>query len=222
SLDLPITIIQPDLLQVKVANPTQSVIKCYGDTSVSLQANAIGGVAPYFYKWKKNGNLISNAEFSEIKGLGAGLYEVEVKDSKGALEQAQYQVIQPQALKATYTVSPVSCANPLGGRIQLNVEGGSQPYHYKWNTNYSGTNVTPSDKFNQLTNIGLGVYNVTITDAQGCKIDLTGLQVGSSGGLELNATVKDVSCGETNNGSILINPLGGTGNYTIDWADSSF
>ncbi len=222
SLDLPITIIQPDLLQVKVANPTQSVIKCYGDTSVSLQANAIGGVAPYFYKWKKNGNLISNAEFSEIKRLGAGLYEVEVKDSKGALEQAQYQVIQPQALKATYTVSPVSCANPLGGRIQLNVEGGSQPYHYKWNTNYSGTNVTPSDKFNQLTNIGLGVYNVTITDAQGCKIDLTGLQVGSSGGLELNATVKDVSCGETNNGSILINPLGGTGNYTIDWADSSF
>ena len=69
----------------------------------------------------------------------------------------------------TATVTP---ANPgqSNGHATVNVGAGSAPFSYKWSTGA----ITKT-----VSNLALGQYTVTVTDAQGCTAALT-IHIGSS------------------------------------------
>lgn len=222
TITLNVTITQSSALQVVVNQPVANQILCYGGNTGALTTTVSGGVAPYYYQWKKNGVVLTGVITSSINNLTAGVYEVEVKDNVGAIKTETFTITEPTQLTVSFITNPVTCADVNSGSITATVTGGTPPYTFSWNTGYTGTNNSSSDTFHILSNIPIGSYSVTITDSKGCTLTPLSVTVGTSTGLNLGATVVDVTCGNVNNGSITITPSGGTGSYTIVWTNPAY
>lgn len=225
SLDLKTKITEPEELITRILNTNQSIIQCHGDQPVNLESITTGGIQPYFFQWKKNGITIPNAQLNKLNSVGAGTYEIQITDNAGAQSFALITIKEPETLRAIYTKVDASCEAPLGGKITLEVSGGTAPYTYQWSNGFKGTNSLATDSYHELKNIGIGNYSVQVTDANHCVLvdpKLTNINIKTTGGLQLNEKVTNVSCGQTNNGSILLNPSGGTGKYHVEWDNPSW
>ncbi len=96
----------------------------------------------------------------------------------------------------------------LDGSASVVVNGGSSPYSYQW-TGSSSTNSTAS-------NLGIGNYTVTVTDANGCA-EAEVATVNSATAIALNPVSSDLSCNGDQSGSASVSPVGGTPPYTYQW-----
>jgi gliding motility-associated-like protein len=95
------------------------------------------------------------------------------------------------------------------GSIILNVTGATPPYTYNW-TNGA---ITPS-----LNNIPAGIYNVTVTDSNGC-FKYLGFALLDTLAVYTTKTVTHTKCG-LNNGAVAIVPSGSIAPYTYAWTPS--
>ena len=86
-----------------------------------------------------------------------------VTDANGCTLDGSANIRAATEILASTTVTNKSC-NGNDGAIDLTVSGGSGVYNYSWNTGAVGQD---------LTGIGPGTYEVTITDAKGCKVTQT-------------------------------------------------
>ena len=71
-----ITITQPLVLAVTASKFN---VKCFGETTGSINVTISGGVAPYTYNWS------NGATTEDLINLAAGSYSLEVTDSNGCL-----------------------------------------------------------------------------------------------------------------------------------------
>jgi hypothetical protein len=71
------------------------------------------------------------------------------------------------------TITNASSLTALDGSIDLTTTGGTAPYTFMWSTT-----ATEPD----LTDIGVGVYLITITDNNGCSLATT-FQINSTAGI---------------------------------------
>ena len=62
----------------------------------------------------------------------------------------------------TATVSPTDCEGTQNGSITTQVTGGNAPYQYAWSNGATSAN---------LNSIGVGTYNLTVTDSASCAAD---------------------------------------------------
>jgi gliding motility-associated-like protein len=106
---------------------------------------------------------------------------------------------QPSAISSATSSSPESCG-AADGTASVSASGGTGPYTYLWSNN--GTTDT-------ISGLTTGVYNVTITDANGCTSSAT-VNVGSTGSATANASasVTTIVSGSTTT-------LNGSGSGTI-------
>ena len=130
-----------------------SNVVCHGEMAeATVVVN--GGTAPYTYNWN-NGITTPNAN------LGAGNYIVTVTDSNGCTATYDFTVTEPDmlvlSLSADATV--LTCANSTAN-ITAAVAGGTVPYIYTWSDNSTS---------NTIVAYNAGVYNVNVTDANGCS-----------------------------------------------------
>ena len=193
------TITDPPLL---VLTGTASDITCNGADDGMIDINLAGGEAPYTYAW-------SNGETTEdISNLAPGSYSVVVTDARGCTVNETYTISQPVALNLAYTFNDVDCFGNSTGAIDITITGGTTPYSYSWD-NGSSTE--------DITGLAVGDYAVTVTDANGCMISETITISQPSAVLEANATASDISCFGGADGSVQLNPSGGTAPYTYSW-----
>ena len=90
--------------------------------------------------------------------------------------------------------------------------GNSGPYTYTW---------TPSGQTGQTaTNLGSGVYTVTITNASGCSTVDT-VTVANTGNLSITGGVVNLPCFGDNLGQAYVTVLTGTSPYTYVWTPSA-
>ena len=116
--------------------------------------------------------LWSNGDTTQdISGLRAGTYSVTITNRFGCTDTATYTVTQPTPLVVTATTVDTICIGLTTGSIDLTVSGGTTPYAYAW----SNGAVTED-----LTNLGVGIYCGTVTDANGCIFSLCDTIVGDS------------------------------------------
>jgi hypothetical protein len=88
------------------------------------------------------------------------------------------------------------------------------PYSYQWNTGETTA---------FIENLPPGVYNVVVTDANGCTADQTGI-VNAFGCPELSieAAIQNVSCNGACDGNIsIVDIINGSGDYTYNWNNGS-
>ena len=154
---------------VNVVNAT-----CYGDADGSIQVTPTNGTGPYTYDF--GGGAQSGSTFS---GLSAGGYSVTIVDNNGCTGTANGTVTEPTDMGASAATTDETTGND--GAINLTVTGGTAPYTYSWTGPNSFTSSTQDPN-----GLAGGLYDVTITDANGCTFTLPDVEVKSSVGFGEN------------------------------------
>lgn len=117
----------------------------------------------------------------------------------------------PQAHSLLLT--PASCGGGVNGQAAIQFQGGVAPYAVQWDT-AAGSATT-----NSVSQLGIGIYHVVITDAKGCEVELTAVidEIGSPQLHIAPATVQAVSCHGLTDGTATVSVTGGMAPYTISW-----
>lgn len=200
----PIQLTEPDPL---VLTPSSTDVSCNGGSDGIVGVTATGGTSPYAYSWS-NGS--SNPS---VTGLTAGTYTVTVTDANGCQEVLNITINEPPLLTVTSSVTDATC-NGNNGHITLTVNGGVSPYDYDWphDPTFNGTNA------NQLPP---GSYDVTVTDDNGCSVDLTST-VGIAGSADASFSFNGNQCLDGNLVEFThMGTTGGSGVHKWDFGDGS-
>jgi gliding motility-associated-like protein len=182
------------------ANPSVTDATCNMCDGTAALAPT-GGTAPFTYIWN------TGSTSSSVNGLCAGLYFVSITDSNGCSSSFQVPVSNVGAPSVTATVTNESCANACDGSATLTITGGTGPYSILW---MPGGQTTAT-----VNNLCGGIYYVQVQDANGCSAVDT-VVIGGGTSIADNRTVINATCGSSN-GSITLNPTGGTAPYTYVW-----
>lgn len=161
---------------------------CHGDQNGSITlGEPIGGTGPYTFHW-----AASTETGHALTGLGAGVYPVTITDATGCSRTLSINVTEPAQITAFATVTSAECGVEGAYAIDVEVSGGTEPYHYKWN---DGS--TTEDR----SGIESGIHLVTITDAHGCSITKEILVEEATGSWSclIGEPPSSPVCGTTNN-----------------------
>ena len=152
----------------------------------------------------------TSSEDSEVSNLSAGEYTLNYTTADGCTGEQFFEVSEPSLISAEATVNNNLCFGDNNGTIGLEIRGGVSPYHYEWSTGVS----TPF-----LTGLNEGIYEVTISDANGCTLSLEHEIVSPAALSIVEVLTADESCVAANDGMISIDISGGTGNIEYNWTD---
>ncbi|MFZ4401147.1 MAG: beta strand repeat-containing protein, partial [Bacteroidales bacterium] len=207
------TIVEPTLLTAVIT--TFNNINCNGASNGAINLTVGGGTPAYTYAWTKNS--ITYASTEDLSALQPGTYAVTVSDTKGCTATASQIITQPDLLVVTLgTTTNVSCYNGTNGAISINVVGGTASYTYAWTKD-----LFPYATTKDLTNLGVGSYIVTVTDANGCTATNT-YNVTEPAILQIqNLAYNDLTCYQNQTGNINITVAGGTPAYTYAWTKNA-
>lgn len=176
---------------------------CSGDCNGSILAtNVAGGVPQYTFVWS-DGQTSSTAN-----GLCNGNYSVTITDANGCFNVIPASMTSPAPVTFTPNITQPSC-NLCNGSAIVNPVGGTAPYTYLWSANNQTTSTA--------TNLCSGVYDIQITDGNGC-VNSTTVVVNNSTGITGETIVStDVTCSGNCDGTINITAVGGTAPITYNW-----
>ncbi len=198
-----VTLTEPDTLIAAISAIT--LVSCNGYTDASLTATATGGTGPYTYSWNDNCNQTTPTAAGNC--IGAGTWCVTLTDANGCMAQACATVTEPQPLTLALQTQDEECYGYCNGSAVASVSGGTQPYNYGWNT--IGTAYPPNAS--TISNLCAGIYNLNVSDANGCTIDTLGFEIQRPPQVIINAvTVVDETCFGYCNGSLSINAQNAT------------
>jgi len=144
------TLTQPDSLSL---SSTPTPVSCYGGNDGSVLLTVSGGTPQYTYTWSGGLSGVNPTN------AAAGTYTVTLSDANACTKMASVTVTQPDSLGITGVVTDVTSFGATNGSINVTVAGGTPNYDYDW-----GNSVTTQNR----SNIGAGVYTVTVTDDKGC------------------------------------------------------
>lgn len=176
---------------------------CFGgnDGEVTVDGN---GIAPYTYIWS-NGQTTNPAT-----GLIAGAYTVTVTDNGGCTGEVTCSVGEPTQLLANCVPTDVQCNGGSDGQLDITASGGTSPYDFDLNGTTNTTGI--------FTGLTAGTYIVTVTDANGCTVDVT-CTINEPIALATSCTANDATCFGNSDGSATAVPTGGTPSYGFTWSN---
>ncbi|TXI88050.1 MAG: T9SS type B sorting domain-containing protein [Crocinitomicaceae bacterium] len=178
-------------------------ILCFGESTGSIDATAVGGTAPYTFAWS-NGQTTS-----DLTAIASGVYSLTGSDQLGCSALISVTVLQPiQPLMLTETHTDALCIGAQQGTIDLQVSGGTSPYVYAWNN--ASTN---EDQINLLA----GQYVVLVTDNNNCQASLNVEILDPSNTTVLSETHTNVACFTESTGAIDLLVTGGVAPHTFAW-----
>jgi len=202
--------------------PGENNTSCANTEDGAIDLSASGGITPYQFAWTGPEGFAATTE--DVTGLAAGTYFVVLTDANGCSALGSYALSAPTPVNI-FTIShktaagyDISCANGDDGGIESTVTGGTPPYAYSWIGPNGFTAVTAD-----ITGLMAGSYVLTVTDANGCAVFVTiGLYAPpplvASLTLSGFANGDNISCNGAANGSIQIDPSGGSSPFTVAWS----
>jgi hypothetical protein len=180
-------------------------IVCGPENTANAAATVSGGKAPYTFRWS-NGRTTPT-----IENLTTGTYRLTVTDANNctAIKEVTITVV------TDFTVSTVPrnvlCNGDNSGSILITAQGGRTPYTYQWSNGRTTA---------EVVNLTAGIYTVTVTDANGCKLSQT-INITQPPVLNAIATKTDINCFGNNNGTASVTASGGTAPYTYRWSNNA-
>lgn len=136
---------------------------CHDSEDGSILLVVSSGSAPFTFAWDDGTDGIS------LEGLAAGEYGVTITDDLGCQWAETIIVTGPDALEVDTVISHYASGHNVSswgghdGSITLHPFGGTPPYAYAWE---DGSDA--DERFG----LPAGTYQVTITDANGCSVEL--------------------------------------------------
>ena len=179
---------------------------CAGGNTGGLCAYVLNGTPAYTYMW-------SNGQTGQCIGaLAPGGYNLTVTDSHGCTATAFNTIIQTQLIDSI-TVSNVGCFGDNSGSACNYVLNGTQPFTYAW----TGGATTQC-----ITNLAVGVYFLTVTDANLCTATASGIVSQASALTVIDSSSEHAVLCNGGTTQACIEALGGTFPYTYNWSNGVF
>lgn len=186
-----------------VITETHVDVSCDGLGDGSINVSVSGGVAPYTYLWT------NGATTQDLTGLSSGNYILTVTDDVGCSDNISITVLDGSDLSLSAINVSANCGDS-DGSIDLTVTGGSGNYGFDWQPGSVATE--------DLTGIPAGIYSVMVTDNTiGCIDSLTVI-VNNFPGHTVTGIVTDGANCVSNDGSIDITVVGGSGDFSYSWS----
>ena len=150
-------------------------VDCHGDNSGAIEVtvtNALGtpmfSLIPGYETWQTD---------NVFTGLLAGIYTVRAKDDNNCIIAQDVTINEPAMLTLTVSGTPPSTALDTDGYIDVTVAGGTPNYWYALYIWDDGTgnwlpiaNLDDTSSTNHtFSDLGVGLYRVTITDNNNCS-----------------------------------------------------
>jgi gliding motility-associated-like protein len=191
---------------------------CYDTSTGTIEvivSNAVG--TPLFTitagddDWQTS-NIFTN--------LSANNYTVRVKDDNNCVISSTVTINQPNQLEISIIPTPPTTALDSDGTIEISTTGGTPNYWYElyiWDENINDWVLLSVENNTSLTthtfiDLGIGIYQVVVTDANGCSVsDIVPL---SQFAIVLIATHND--CHYDCEGTITLSTIGGD-YVTLSW-----
>ncbi|WP_439482544.1 gliding motility-associated C-terminal domain-containing protein [Cyclobacterium plantarum] len=168
-----IPIVQPEngleLTNVSVSDYNGFEISCNGANDGFISFEVEGAQGAVVLSWTGPDGFSSDS--NALTDLAPGNYELSVTDESGCSLTETFEITEPEALSLTDEVSDfngfgIQCNGGNEGFINLLVSGGNEPINVSW-TGPDG--FTSNDT--SLENLVTGVYEVLISDQNGCQIN---------------------------------------------------
>ena len=198
-----VCITQPIALSV---SSTVTNVSCNAGNNGSVTVNVIGGTGAYTYLWAPSGGTASSAT-----GLTAQTYTCTITDNNGCTITHSVAITEPAPIVVTDAVTHVTCHGLTDGSATVTPSGGVGPFTYVWSP-IGGTNAT-------ATGLGMGPYECTITDNNGCVVTHS-VTITEPSAIVITITGTDPLCNGGNDGSATAIVSGGTPAYTYQWLPS--
>ncbi|MGB1216651.1 MAG: SprB repeat-containing protein, partial [Saprospiraceae bacterium] len=112
----------------------------------------------------------------EEDNLPVGEYCISVRDAEGCLVAAEcFEIIESEDILVSINGTLAGCPDSGEfGSLDLTVTGGTAPYTFDWADITTG--VEPEDR----TDLVIGIYSVTITDANNCTQEINNLAINTN------------------------------------------
>ena len=197
-------ITQPTQLAVTISSVTH--VQCNGGNTGSAIASGSGGTGSLSYLWMETGTTSP-----AVGNLYTGTYNVTVTDANGCTATTSVTINEPTALQASVTsITSPSCNGGSNGSATIGATGGMPGYTYFWpSLNVSGPTVN---------NLSAGIYNFTVTDANGCTYSSGFNMTQPATLLFVTAAGFDATCNAACNGIAVVVPGGGVPPYNYLWS----
>lgn len=154
----------------------------------SITLSATGGRPNYTFQWDNGVGMVQNPS-----NLLPNTYTVTVTDRNQCTATTSVTIGSPPQLSVSTTETPPDCTP--NGTITATSTGGTPNYTYTWSAN-ANTGNSPT-----ATNLGAGIYRVTVTDANGCTVVSNNITFGNVGNLQVETDIIQPHC--TNNSGII-------------------
>jgi gliding motility-associated-like protein len=197
-----VTITSPPQLNVSLASTN---VLCNSACNGTASATVTGGTPNFTYSWSHGAAFV----LPNVVNLCPGQYILNVTDNLGCIAADTVVITEPIALTSSTTQTNVSCNSVCDGTATVIANGGTLPYTYAWAPGGSTLDVA--------TALCAGVYNVTVTDGNGCTNSPGSVTITEPAAIVVNAVGTNPLCNGTCNGSATANPSGGTAPYTYLW-----
>jgi hypothetical protein len=130
------------------------MIICNGDSTGSILIDVFNGAGPFEYSIDGGENFQTEALF---QNLPAGEYIVLVRDdNQNTSSEIPFEVTEPDLLDFDF--------QQVYNQIELSISGGNGPYLISLDGQISFDTI--------YSNLPVGLYSFTVTDANGCLQDL--------------------------------------------------
>ncbi|MGB5943846.1 MAG: T9SS type A sorting domain-containing protein [Leeuwenhoekiella sp.] len=204
-----IEVSEPKILELSTLVDTN--VACNGGATGSITMNLTGGTAPFDYTI--NATTYSGVPDATLtlSGFAAATYAISIKDANGCTASGSATITEPTALSASIVATDVTCNSGSNGTVDLTVSGGTAPYTFDW----SNTATTED-----LTGLKAGKYSVTVTDANGCTVNVS-VDVLEPAMLTASATATNVFCNGGSDGTVDLTVSGGVAPYIFSWNNTA-
>ncbi|MBK8624971.1 MAG: hypothetical protein IPN86_05255 [Saprospiraceae bacterium] len=144
---------------------------------------------------------------------GNDQYILEATDEEGCVAFSLIEAVSCNdfgcSLLSVVAKKDVGCYNAADGAVDLQINGGLEPYHVNWANNIEGQKVK---------NLPAGVYTLTITDGSGCEL-VENIQIHQPPQIITNPTYKSPLCYSDSTGAISLFVIGGNGQFDYFWSN---
>lgn len=182
---------------------------CTGEATVSVPVS--NGELTYSWEgWPASHNQPT------VTGLCAGEIMVTITDEFGCQIVAAEEIEDASVPELNLNATAETAYFANNGTATATVNNATLPITFSWS---NGTVVTVNNNSHSISGLPPGLYEVEITDANGCSNTSQVMVTSVCDGFDVSVSTTNVLCNGVSSGSATATPINGSGSFNFNWSN---